>query len=70
MSRVYKSKTILIASKVSLVESKSRAPLIPLVGELMDSKGIRFFFKCRIIFSPQPKAARQISDTVPENFKP
>ncbi len=39
-SRVYKSKKFWLASNVSLVESESCAPLIPLVGELMDSKVI------------------------------
>ncbi len=50
-SRVYKSKTLWLASYVSLVESESCAPLIPLLGELIDSKVIStsFFFYCRII---------------------
>ncbi len=43
-SRVYKSKKFLLASNVSLVESESCATLIPLVGELMDSKVISSFF--------------------------
>ncbi len=51
-SCVYKSKTFWLASNVSLVESESCAPLIPLVGELMDSKVYQqgIFFKCRIFF--------------------
>ncbi len=43
-SRVYKSKKISLASNVSLVESESCAPLIPLVGELMNLKVISTSF--------------------------
>ncbi len=38
-----------MASNVSLVESESCVPLIPLVGELVNSNVI-VFFKCRTIF--------------------
>ncbi len=52
-SRVYlvKSNKIWLASNVSLVESESCAPLVPLVGELMDSKVISTsFFKIQDFF--------------------
>ncbi len=66
-----------MASNVSLVESESCAPLIPLVSELMDSKVIStiiyliiYFFKCRIIIFRSQMLQRRRSGMVPENFKP
>ncbi len=64
-SRVhYKSKSIWLASNVNLVESESGVPLIPLVGELVNSNVINI---CIYLFF---KAKRQRSGTVLENFKP
>ncbi len=48
---VSKSKNLWMASNVSLVESESCAPLIPLVGELLTSNWYQqVFLKCRTIF--------------------
>ncbi len=57
----------MLNSNVHLVESESCAPLIPLVGELMNSNVIStssFFLMKDYHF------LRRRSGTVPENFKP
>ncbi len=61
-SRVYKSNKFWLDSNVSLVESESSGPLIPLVGELVDSKVIstsNFFFRSQTLHAGDPARCRR-----------